>query len=128
MAQSAPTAPRLAVELTCRPFMTQITTVPVVLSRQRMSVLPSPLKSPVSTIDQLLGTVPRPAVCVICPLLTSQIATLAVVPSRHRMSLLVAPTPLKSDTNDLPIGGHGAEAEGLRHLQAVQHPDRHRAG
>jgi hypothetical protein len=28
-----------------------------VLSRQRMSALPSPLKSPVPTIDQLSGTV-----------------------------------------------------------------------
>ena len=36
------------------PFMSQIATSPLVL-RQRMSLLPSPLKSPVPTIVQLVG-------------------------------------------------------------------------
>ena len=40
------------------PFISQIATSPFVL-RQRMSLLPSPLKSPVSAIDQLVGTPPR---------------------------------------------------------------------
>src|SRR5262245_39854443 len=38
----------------CAPFMNQIATVPLEL-RQRMSLLPSPLKSPVSMIDQSVG-------------------------------------------------------------------------
>ena len=35
-------------------------TVPVLVSRERMSVLPSPLKSPMPATTQLLGTGPRP--------------------------------------------------------------------
>src|SRR5215470_15133967 len=41
--------------VTCVPFMNQIATLPLV-SCQRKSLLPSPLKSPVSTIDQTVGT------------------------------------------------------------------------
>src|SRR6266852_5704150 len=41
---------------TCAPFMNQIATLPLV-SCHRMSLLRSPLKSPVSTIDQLAGEV-----------------------------------------------------------------------
>src|SRR6266852_7848279 len=40
------------------PFISQIATLPLVVSRQRISHLPSPLKSPVPTIDQLVGTFP----------------------------------------------------------------------
>ena len=47
---------------------------------------PSPLKSPLPTIDQLLGTLPTPAVV---PFI-SQIATLPLV-SRHRMFHLPSP-------------------------------------
>src|SRR5947209_51080 len=46
--------------VTCVPFMNQIATSPLV-SCQRMSLLPSPSKSPVSTIVQAVGTVARPA-------------------------------------------------------------------
>src|ERR1700691_2695330 len=42
------------------PFMNHIATSPPV-SCQRMSLLPSPLKSPVSTIDHVVGTFPTPA-------------------------------------------------------------------
>src|SRR6266852_342897 len=77
---------------TCGPFMNQIATLPL-LSCQRMSLLPSPLKSPVSTIVQLVGAEPSPADWVTCAPFISQIATLPL-PSRHRMSLL--PSPLKS--------------------------------
>ena len=53
------TVPRAPVCGTCRPFSSQIATVPVVSSRQRMSALPSPLKSPVPAMIQFGGTVPR---------------------------------------------------------------------
>src|SRR6266404_7221169 len=49
--------------LTCVPFMNQIATLPPV-SCHRMSLLPSPSKSPVSTIDQLAGAEPTAADCV----------------------------------------------------------------
>src|SRR5208282_2758159 len=77
------------------PFISQIATSPDV-SRQRMSVSPSPLKSPVPTIVQVLGdTVPTYEVVgfkIEVPFI-SQIATSPDV-SRQRMSLL--PSPLKS--------------------------------
>src|SRR5260370_15103596 len=77
------------------PFISQIAILPLVVSRQRMSHLPSPLKSPVPTMDQFVGTVPTPAVAAFKTLVPfiSQIATLPLV-SRHRMSDL--PSPLKS--------------------------------
>src|SRR6266852_5933583 len=77
------------------PFISQIARLPLVVSRQRMSHLPSPLKSPVPTIDQLVGTFPTPAVLgfkTVAPFF-SPIATLPLV-SRQRMSHL--PSPLKS--------------------------------
>src|SRR5258706_191925 len=66
--------------------MNQIATLPLV-SCQRISVMPSPSKSPVSTIDQAVGTFPIPAY-VNCglPSIANQIATLPLL-SRQRMSL-----------------------------------------
>src|SRR5258708_717893 len=76
------------------PFISQIATLPLV-SLQRMSHLPSPLKSPVPTMDQAVGRFPSPAgfgFKTVVPFI-SQIATLPLV-SRHTMSLL--PSLLKS--------------------------------
>ena len=74
------------------PFMNQIAVLPPV-SRQRISLLPSPSKSPVPTIDQLVGTVPRlPPPMLVAPFM-NHIATLPLV-LRQRMSPL--PSPLKS--------------------------------
>src|SRR5215467_6706529 len=88
------------------PFMNQIATLPLVVSRHRTSLLPSPLKSPVPTIDQVVGTFPTPAVLgfkTVVPFI-SQIATLPLVVSRQRMSHL--PSPLKSPvpTTDQLVG------------------------
>src|SRR5260370_42127461 len=44
----------------CAPFMNQIPTTPLVCCK-RMSLLPSPLKSPGPTIDQPAGAAPTPA-------------------------------------------------------------------
>src|SRR5215470_17523659 len=87
------------------PFMNQIATLPPAVSRHRMSLLPSPLKSPVPTIDHVVGTFPTSAVLgfnTVVPFI-SQIATLPLV-SRQRMSLL--PSPLKSPvpTMDQVVG------------------------
>src|SRR5208282_1553902 len=75
-------------------FISQIATSPDV-SRQRMSLLPSPLKSPVPTIDQAVDTVATYVAVgfkIVVPFI-SQIATSPAV-SRQRMSVL--PSPLKS--------------------------------
>src|SRR5207247_1388677 len=61
--QLSATLPIFADCSTCRPFSSQIATAPLLLSRQRMSLLPSPLKSPVSTICQLLGTAKYVPLC-----------------------------------------------------------------
>src|SRR5258707_10488823 len=87
------------------PFMNQIATLPLLASRHRMSLLPSPLKSPVPTTDQVVGTFPTPAVLgfkTVVPFI-SQIATLPLV-SRQSMSHL--PSPLKSPgpTTDQVVG------------------------
>src|SRR5262245_14520908 len=58
---------------TCAPFMNQIATLPLV-SCQRMSLLPSPLKSPVSMTDQVVGAEPTTADWVTCAPFISQIA------------------------------------------------------
>src|SRR5258708_32555880 len=81
--------------VTLVPFMNQIATLPLVVSRHRTSLLPSPLKSPDPAILKLVATFPTPAVLgfkTVVPFI-SQIATLPLV-SRHTTSLL--PSPLKS--------------------------------
>src|SRR5262249_58868282 len=86
--------PAVAAFKTVVPFISQIATLPPV-SRQRMSDLPSPLKSPVPTMDQVVATFPTPAVLgfkTVVPSI-SQIATLPLV-SLQTMSDL--PSPLKS--------------------------------
>src|SRR5579863_7255074 len=51
------TLPTIADCWTVVPFISQMPTLPDV-SRQTMSALPSPLKSPVAATDQLVGTLP----------------------------------------------------------------------
>src|SRR5260221_14650707 len=76
---------------TLAPFMNQIATLPLVVSRHRTSLLPSPLKSPDPAILKLVATFPPPAVSgfkTVVPFI-SQIATLPLV-SRQAMSLLAS--------------------------------------
>src|SRR5580704_9788695 len=79
----------------CVPFISQIATLPDV-SRQRMSLKPSPLKSPIPIIVQVaVGTLPTKVALGFdtwVPFI-SQIATLPLL-SCQRRSLL--PSPLKS--------------------------------
>src|SRR5258708_40185586 len=84
------------------PFISQIATLPLV-SIQRMSHLPSPLKSPVPTIDQTVDTLPTSADCRTCVPFINHTATLPLV-SRQRMSHM--PSPLKSPvpTMDQVVG------------------------
>src|SRR5258708_16317303 len=77
------------------PFMNQIAILPLLVSRRRTSLLPSPLKSPDPAILKLVATFPTPAALgfkTVVPFI-SQIAMLPLV-SCHRTSLL--PSPLKS--------------------------------
>jgi hypothetical protein len=60
--------------VTCALFMNQSPTL-LLPSRHRMSLLPSPLKSPVPAIDQPLGPAPTPA-AVTCAPFMNQIPTL----------------------------------------------------
>src|SRR5260370_31352251 len=86
--------PALVGFKTVAPFISHIATL-LLVSLQRMSHLPSPLKSPVPTMDQVVGRFPTPAVLgfkTVVPFI-SQIATLPLV-SRQAMSLL--PSALKS--------------------------------
>src|ERR1700691_5616679 len=76
------------------PFMNQMATSPEV-SRHRMSLIPLPLKSPVSATLQPFDRLPTPDVLgfkIVLPFI-SQIAMSPAL-SRHRMSLI--PSPLKS--------------------------------
>src|SRR3974377_845158 len=78
-------------------FEFQIATSPFVALRQRMSALPSPLKSPTPWICQLEGTKAFKSIPVKPPEpFEFQIATSPFVAFRHRMSAL--PSPLKSPT------------------------------
>src|SRR6266852_4690241 len=104
------------------PFISQIARLPLVVSRQRMSHLPSPLKSPVPTIDQVVGTFPTPAVLgfkTVVPFI-SQIATLPLV-SRQRMSHL--PSPLKSPvpTIDQAVGTFPTTADCTTCVPFISH-------
>src|ERR1035441_9852504 len=77
--------------LYCVPFISHIHTVPSEL-RQRISLLPSPLKSPVSKIDQLVGKTPKLEAEYCVPF----ISHIPTVPSELRQRMSVLPSPLKS--------------------------------
>src|SRR6516162_1337233 len=88
------------------PLISQITTCPVRLLYQRMSPLPSPLKSPVANTAQSVVTVPsEPPPITLVPFI-SQITACPVVPLRQRMS--AKPSPLKSRC---PTIAHGLATE-----------------
>src|SRR5216683_1892650 len=87
--------------VTCAPFMNQIPTLPLP-SCKRMSLLPSPLKSPVPAIDQPAGAAPTPA-GVTCAPFMNQIPTLPLV-SRHSKSALPSPLKSRCPTIDQPAG------------------------
>src|SRR5260370_476929 len=87
--------------VTCAPLMNQIPTLPLV-SCQRMSPLPSPLKSPVPATDQPAIIAPTPA-GVACAPFMNQIPTLPLV-SRHSKSALPSPLKSRCPTIDQPAG------------------------
>src|ERR1700722_13913625 len=84
------------------PFISQIETLPLV-SCHRTSAMPSPLKSPVPTTDQTVGTKPSDVDERTCVPFISQIATLPLV-SRHRMSALPSPLTSPIPTIDHAMG------------------------
>ena len=83
------------------PFMSHIDTSPLV-SCQRMSLLPSPLKSPVPMIDHLVATLPRPADDETVAPFMNHIARLPLVSRQRRSALAVAVEVAGSD--DRPRG------------------------
>src|SRR5205807_2196144 len=86
--QASGTLPTSALDATVVPFISQIATLPE-LSRQRMSPLPSPLKSPVPTILHEAGTIPTKQLDWTVRPFISQLARLPEE-SRQRMSLLLS--------------------------------------
>src|SRR5260370_21539159 len=99
-----PTAAALGFE-TLVPFMNQIAMLPLVVSRHRTSLLPSPLKSPDPKILKLVATFPTPAALgfkTVVPFI-SQIATLPLL-SCHRTSLLPSPLTSPVPTMALVVG------------------------
>src|ERR1700730_14742987 len=85
-----------------KPSNRQIATVPVLLSRQRMSVLPLPSKSPVPATTQLSGTTPRLAAWTTSNPYSSQMASVPVLPSRQKMSPLLSVPAMVQFTGTVP--------------------------
>src|SRR5262249_34035953 len=75
-------------------FNSHVSTCPVALLYQRMSLLPSPLKSPVSAIVQGLGAEPGEPPPITDVPFQSQITTCPLLPLSQRISII--PSPLKS--------------------------------
>src|SRR6516162_58551 len=92
--------------ITDAPFKNQSTTCPVLGLNQRMSLLLSPLKSPVSAIVHGLPAEPGEPPPITEVPLRSQITASPVAPLSQRMSLI--PSPLKSP---VPATVHGLPAE-----------------
>ena len=107
--------PRPAVERWSISFMNQIAVLPLVL-RQRISLLPSPLKSPVSATFHFVPTLPSPPARLIDNPLISQIATLPLL-SRHRMSPFAVAVEVSS-SGDRQGGGYIAKTSRLLNLKA----------
>src|SRR5437868_5221791 len=81
------------------PFISQAPTSPLLVSRQMMSSLPSPSRSPTDMICQPHGTVATIGYDVTPPPFMIQRPTSPVDRLRHRMSLL--PSPLKSPVSTI---------------------------
>src|SRR5437667_361195 len=94
MLHDVATNPKLTLEVRAVPFMSQITRWPVELFCQRMSGLPSPLKSLEPAMLHDVATVPTLTVDVCAVPFMIQITRWPVELSCQRMSAL--PSPLKS--------------------------------
>ena len=94
--------PTFAVEEMVVPLMNHIAVLPLV-SRQRMSLFPSPLKSPVSATVQFSGMFPSPVADEKCPLPINHMAVLPLV-SRQRMSVVPSPSKSPVPTMDQFVG------------------------
>src|SRR5215218_10144212 len=94
-------APKDAAAVGVAPFISHIAVLPAV-SRQSRSPLPSPLKSPVPTIDQFEGTLPTdPDPTMVVPLM-NQMTVLPDV-SRQRRSALRSPSKSRVPTIDQDV-------------------------
>jgi hypothetical protein len=98
-----------------------------VVLRQSISLLPSPLKSPVAAINQLLGTAPRLPDCKTCKPFNSQTAHVTGYAVTPKEVALGVPVEVPG-SNDSPIAGDRAETSAPYDLQAIHEPDGPRAG
>src|SRR5438876_9059692 len=94
MLHDVDTVPKLTLDVCTVPFMSQITRWPVELFCQRMSALPSPLKSPVPAMLHDVATNPKLSVEIRMVPFMSQITRGSVERFWHRMFAL--PSPLRS--------------------------------
>src|SRR5438094_869747 len=101
MPHDADTVPKLTLDVCTVPFMSQIKRCPVELFCQRMSALPSPLKSHEPAMLHDVVTVPKLTVDVCAVPFMSQITRCPVELFCQRMSAL--PSPLKSDRLGPPL-------------------------
>ena len=86
------TLPKDAVDAIVVPLINQIEVLPA-LSRHNRSLIPSPLKSPTSAIEDVVGTLPiPPAANTVVPF----ISQIDVSPAVSRQTMSVLPSPLKS--------------------------------
>src|SRR5208282_3861312 len=124
------TVPRPTPDETVVPFMNQIAASPLV-SFHRMSLMPSPLKSPVSTTDQVVASEPSPALDKIAEPFISQTALLR---ERFVAGSFNHPTPPTSvgvgalDGPDARRHGGDVRGGGVQDRGAVHLPDRRVAG
>src|SRR5262245_29413775 len=104
MPQLGPTTATLIVDTIENELLrNQIATVPVTLSRQRISMLPSPLKSPVPATAQFIATRPTPAHRVTAPSRTCHNATSPALLRQTRSPFWSDPTMVQSlDTTPKP--------------------------
>src|SRR5262249_16067988 len=111
--------------ITVVPLISHTRTCPVLVLYQRMSLIPSPLKSPVSTIVHGLAAEPgEPPPMIVAPLI-SHITVWPFVVLYQRMSLIPSPlkSPVPATTQSCAVGGRD-RIQLRRNLNRSAHVDR----
>jgi hypothetical protein len=83
------------------PFMNQIAVLPLV-SRHNKSLMPSPLWSPTSAIDHVVGTLPSPP----ADNTAAPFSQMDVSPTLSRQTMSVLPSPSKSPMTTDQLNAH----------------------
>src|SRR5580700_3395140 len=98
----------------CPLFICQMVSEPVSWSSHMISLVPSPLKSPIAATTEFVGSFGRSRPLEIWPPRISQTAICPVAVLRQRISLvpspLKSPTPTTNQSFKLPVTGRGISA------------------